>query len=148
MTRYTKEIGLLPAWRNGQRTRLLIWGFGVRVPAWVIFFFHDSCTSDRLLLIVSISQTRNPRPLLIVSVSTNGFFTCTRNPALARNPKLALNPKSRSSHLAQNPNFIVNPKSPSSHLAQNPKFVVNPKTPSSHLTRNPILVVTPKIAVF
>ena len=25
----------MPLWRNGQRTRLLIWGFGVRVPAGV-----------------------------------------------------------------------------------------------------------------
>ena len=32
----------MPLWRNGQRTRLLIWGFGVRVPAGVFlsFVFH------------------------------------------------------------------------------------------------------------
>ena len=31
----------MPLWRNGQRTRLLIWGFGVRVPAgvWPCFTF-------------------------------------------------------------------------------------------------------------
>ena len=48
----------------------------------------SSCTSDRLFnpvhLITSHSCTLH-RLVLIVSVSPNGFFTYTRNPALARN---------------------------------------------------------------
>ena len=126
-----------------------------------------SCTLHRPGLIVSVSPTRNPATLAILYVSTNGFFTCTPNPALTplhliasefRVPlnrvrlhkwHLSMHPKSSlcsKFEFRRQPNIRNssstqnrrNPKSPSAHLTRNLILVVNPKSPSSHLTENRI----------
>ena len=47
----------MPLWRNGQRTRLLIWGFGVRVPAGV-----ESTRTEKIRLFLTPAGTRSTGP--------------------------------------------------------------------------------------
>ena len=70
----------MPLWRNGQRTRLLIWGFGVRVPAGVYTrsflarpfatgscFFAFSCPFGLDFLPFCFSVLREPWAIRLVA---------------------------------------------------------------------------------
>ena len=93
---------------------------------------------------LSNSQTRNPRPLLIVSVSTNRLFTCTRNPPFARNPILVVCPKTPFPLPTRNPSSLVFPKPSSSLPTRNPISLVLTNSSSSLPTQNPISRVSAK----